>query len=261
MEMFDCKVVITYKELYAMYVFNWERIYSYCPCYIPPTLERYVERHVITELQGVKQAKIMENISFYRSKYYALQPRCLYKNLVYYEKSFSSNANMYIQSFIEKVKQLPKLKTLNFTHAGLTAIPYSLYKLRWSAIFPNLSFIDVSYNDIRVIPFRYSSPNGVKFKVDMSYNNITVLDKKQISRIKGISPSFVNVSNNPFICNCELKDMLNFIRNDVGTVHPAYSYLKNIKCNLPLLYNGMNIGQMSVDKLCQYNYAETEKQY
>ncbi|XP_060075542.1 toll-like receptor 4 [Ylistrum balloti] len=251
MEVKDSVIFITFKELLALYTIHTHDVLSKYPCYLPPSIERYVERNVTvkTEGSGTKtQYKELRKAS--RIHKFKLQ-QCEYLGLTYYEKSCSrKNMVNFVDRFLDKGK-FPSLRVLNISYLHLNKVPFKLFREIWSEEFPALSVLDISNNEIANIPFSFPPSSMSIVTVNMTNNNITIISESDLSRMESFYPGLLLLQDNPLSCICKLRPLLHFVRQSVRSFVQHYSYMKNMICASPLVVHGRVLVEVTYQELCQ----------
>ncbi|VDI78753.1 Hypothetical predicted protein [Mytilus galloprovincialis] len=189
---------------------------------------------------------------------------CTYKYLRHLQKSFSI-----IQPFTRRIDKsmYPNIETLNFSAASIIETPKQVQEWRLESKY--LKYLDLSHNlidDLYPIICHDShngdSPEGF---VDLRYNNISSLRlfgfTKLISSI--CDKLTVNIRNNPFRCDCEVKHFQDFLQKYIinrtassfrymhgeKTILTRYKYLYDLKCYNPPSLRGRIISELSLSEI------------
>ncbi|CAG2184656.1 unnamed protein product [Mytilus edulis] len=178
---------------------------------------------------------------------------CTYKYLRHLQKSFSI-----IQPFTRRIDKsmYPNIETLNFSAAGIIETPKHVQEWRLESKY--LKYLDLSHNLIEdVYPIichdshNGDSPEGC---VDLRYNNISSLRlfgfTKLISNI--CDKLTVDIRNNPFRCDCEVKHFQDFLQEYIinrTAILTRYKYLYDLKCYNPPSLRGRIISELSLSEI------------
>ena len=130
------------------------------------------------------------------------------------------------------------------------AKPLNIYKLNLSACdiielnsdflrqFPQIAFLDLSYNKLSYVSFNFSwLISNVSLIIDLSFNQISVIKDSFVESIKLLEllrPITLKLNNNQFRCDC---DTVNFIRWFQQT---NYTVVFENKNDITCIYRGIN---------------------
>ncbi|OWF41257.1 toll-like receptor Tollo [Mizuhopecten yessoensis] len=246
MEVIDSIHVITCRELDILYTNLSDKVNSKYPCYIPPSLERYVERNVSVLVIRVK-CHTNKNV---RIRHYENIPIWNYKHLTYYEKSCSTkNKFKFTSKFLQK-GSFPSLRILNFSRLHLDRIPEKLVKGNYSKDFPDLRLVDLSHNSLSNIYFGSFHGTREHFSINMSHNQIRVINSTVLTTLKSMYPGVIMLYDNPFSCRCDQYHFLQFLKYSSDPVVTQYHSLKTESCRTPLKYKGRLLGDIPLDRKC-----------
>ncbi|VDI78755.1 toll-like receptor 1 [Mytilus galloprovincialis] len=172
--------------------------------------------------------------------YFNIQKRtCLYNNLEVYEISGMKDLEKNVVNKIIHTDVAENLKTLNFSGNGIFD---TIYKLQgWRLRFPVMEYIDFSNNNIKVIPMIRDYGMTVKKTksvglIDIRRNNITSLTKGMIDSFSTHKFVKVDISENPFLCDCGIIEVMEYL--SAKTMPTAYDYLRTLKCGNPSKVRG-----------------------
>lgn len=247
MEVVESIHVITYQELSKLYSQHSAEVNSLYPCYIPPSLERYVERNV--SVTAIRNGYIDHDD---RIRHRKRIPTCNYTHLSYYEKSISTRSKLkFVSRFLDK-GYFPLIRVLNFTRLHLATIPQKLrgYELS-SEHFIKQYYIDLSYNRISQVEFgSFNNTNRNQFTIDLSHNNVRVITPLLISTLEAIYPGVLLFYSNPFSCKCDQHSLIEFLKNSPKTLVLNYKYIYREKCKTPIRYKGHVLSDVPFEKEC-----------
>ena len=178
--------------------------------------------------------------------------RCRYSNLRYLDESRSrAVAADHVQLLTENA-DLPALEYYNFSHSKLHDM--TIQFLEWRRFFPRMKYLDLSHNRIKYIS-RISDkglstdPLGV---IDLRYNNITSLSKDDINTLKFQSETvFIDIRNNPLVCDCKLSDLMNTIKNRSSVLLDKYDFILDMQCAKPASLAGKKLSQLDKE-YCEF---------
>ncbi|XP_021346369.1 protein toll-like [Mizuhopecten yessoensis] len=247
----DSVYFITFNELQALYIKYSRDVISKYPCYLPPSVEKYVERNVSVKSEGYgTKQQLMELREASRNHKFKL-PQCEYQELRYYEKSFSrKNKLNFVRRFLDKGK-FPSLEVLNISSLQLDRIPSELFREHWPEKFPMMKVVDISANNIGQIPFEFPPSSQCNITVNMTRNNITVLTESALNKLETFYPGRILLQDNPLSCACKLKPLLHFVRYSVKQFVQHYGYLRNLTCQSPVIVRGRAVGDVSFREVCR----------
>ena len=178
--------------------------------------------------------------------------RCRYKHLRYLDESRSrAVAADHVQLLTENA-DLPALEYYNFSHSKLHDM--TIQFLEWRRFFPKMKYLDLSHNRIRYISGisdkgLSTDPVGV---IDLRYNNITSLSKDDISTLKFQSETvFIDIRNNPLVCDCKLSDLMNTIKNRSSVLLDKYGFILNMQCAKPESLAGKTLSELD-NEYCEF---------
>ncbi|XP_063442643.1 uncharacterized protein LOC134722940 [Mytilus trossulus] len=177
------------------------------------------------------------------SHYFNIQKRtCMYNNLEVFELSGMQSLE---KSSIDKIVYTDiadNLKTLNFSGNG---IYYSLHKLQgWRLRFPMLEYLDFSDNNIKSLPLIRDygrTIKGIKSVgiINLRRNKITSLTKSIIDSFSTYKFVKVDISENPFLCDCSTIEAIEYLSSK--TMPKAYDYLGSLECANPTHVRGRQL--------------------
>ncbi|XP_060077588.1 toll-like receptor 4 [Ylistrum balloti] len=245
MEIIDSTYVITYRELQKLYTEHSEEVNAKYPCFIPPSLERYVERNisVVSNTNGHVNLDAKE-------RHHQNIPICNYTQLNYYEKSLSTtDKSRFVNKFLSK-GNFPSLRVLNLSYLYLKRAPEKLCKDRFLEEFPALQFVDLSHNRLSDIEFGTFGDLREQVSFDMGHNNIRVVSATVLSTLRTIYPGVMVLRGNPFSCRCDQKDLFQFLKNSAEPLVTHYRYLLSVRCKTPLKYRGRLLGDVPFHNDC-----------
>ncbi|CAC5415042.1 unnamed protein product [Mytilus coruscus] len=183
--------------------------------------------------------------------YFNIQKRtCLYKNLEIFEISGMKNLEKNNVNKIVYTDVAENLKILNFSGNGMFD---TIYKLQgWRLRFPVMEYIDFSNNNIKVIPMIRDYGMSVKKTksvgiIDIRRNNITSLTKGIIDSFYNHEFVKVDISENPFLCDCGMIEVMEYLSSK--TMPKAYDYLGSLKCANPSNVRGRQLLSLSSTEL------------
>ncbi|XP_071171936.1 toll-like receptor 6 [Mytilus edulis] len=184
--------------------------------------------------------------------YFNTQKRaCLYNNLEVYE--ISGQKGNLRKNDINKIVYTDvaeNLKILNFSNNGMFD---TFYKMQgWQRRFPVMEYIDFSNNNIQVLPMipDYGlavTKNKSVVTIDLRRNNITSLTKRMIDSFSTHEFIKVDISENPFVCDCGVLEVMAYLSSK--TMPKVYDYLGSLKCSKPSNVRGRKLINMSATDL------------
>lgn len=206
------------------------------------------------------QDTVMEKNVDYHRKNSDTSFRCKFPNLRYLDKSFSigfdrQQLNKQFQNFL-----YPAVEVMNFSHCGITEIPVQIYD--WGLFSKKLKIVDFTHNRISDLgSFTCHSNDDVTGDIfDLRFNNITTVKARSLITIfRGIcSQLTINIRNNPFVCDCEIKDLFDFFRRGNYTNISRYRYLLDLTCSNPPSVRGQTISHLSLPEIgCDGTVSKT----
>ncbi|CAC5415050.1 unnamed protein product [Mytilus coruscus] len=138
----------------------------------------------------------------------------------------------------------------------------TFYKLQgWRLRFPVMEYIDFSTNNITVLPkIRDYGMASKKTKsvgiIDLRRNNITSLTKGMIDSFSTHEFVKVDISENPFLCDCGIIEVIEYLSSK--TMPKDYDYLKSLECANPSKVRGRQLLSLSLTELnCNKETFET----
>ncbi|CAC5384153.1 unnamed protein product [Mytilus coruscus] len=183
--------------------------------------------------------------------YFNTQKRtCLYNNLEVFEISGMEDLENTNVNKIVHTDMAENLKILNFSGNGMFD---TIYKLQgWRLRFPVMEYIDFSDNNIKVLPMiRDYGMTVEKTKsvgiIDIRRNKITSLTKGMIDSFSTHEFVKVDISENPFLCDCGIIEVLEYLSSK--TMPKAYDYLGSLVCANPLNVRGRQLLSLSLTEL------------
>ncbi|CAC5400561.1 unnamed protein product [Mytilus coruscus] len=128
-----------------------------------------------------------------------------------------------------------------------------IYKLQgWRLRFTKMEYMDFSNNNIKVIPM--IRDYGMTVKETKSVGIIDMRRNKIISLTKGMIDSFstheyvkVDISENPFLCDCGIIEVMEYLSSK--TMPKAYDYLGSLECVNPSNVRGRHLLSLSPTEL------------
>lgn len=112
--------------------------------------------------------------------------------------------NLIQDAYLKLPRQSKHLLELNLGHNLLSTLPSDI-----QLQFPMLKRIDIPYNRITHIPNMLISNTIETF--DLSHNDITYFGGSSFVNVTSLQ--YLNITGNPIICTCEIKDFLDWLRN------------------------------------------------
>lgn len=196
---------------------------------------------------------INEKVKDFHRHHFTTSYRCKYNNLRSLDKSFFFGAD--IQILIGQLQNsfYPEIELFNFSSIGIREIPVQFYE--WRLLSKKLKHIDLTHNKISELgSFTcHDSPleNVTVGFIDLRYNNITYLKSRNLkSMFQEICDKFwIDIRENPFNCDCEMKDFIDFLSETNFTGKSRYEYLYDLKCFNPPSLRGKIIYQLSLEQL------------
>ncbi|XP_063442772.1 toll-like receptor 10 [Mytilus trossulus] len=185
------------------------------------------------------------------SHYFSIQKRtCLYKNLEVFELSGRNDITRSTISKIVHTDIAQNLKILNFSRNGMSDIVYKLQG--WRLRFPDMEYLDFSNNHIKVIPrIRDYGMTVKKTKsvgiIDIRRNEITSLTKGMIDSFSTHEFVKVDISENPFLCDCGIIEVIEYLSSK--TMLKAYDYLDSLGCANPSNVRGRKLISLTPTEL------------
>ncbi|CAG2184655.1 unnamed protein product [Mytilus edulis] len=183
--------------------------------------------------------------------YFNIQKRtCLYNNLEVYEISGMKDLEKNDVNKIVHTDVAENLRILNFSGNGMFD---TIYKLQgWRLRFPVMEYIDFSNNNIKVIPMIRDYGMTVKKTksvglIAIRRNNITSLTKGMIDSFSTHEFVKVDISENPFLCDCGIIEVMEYL--STKTMPTAYDYLRTLKCENPSKVRGRQMITLSSTEL------------
>ncbi|KAL3859160.1 hypothetical protein ACJMK2_009392 [Sinanodonta woodiana] len=184
---------------------------------------------------------------------------CRYTNLIYVDESLTSLFLGHHLHVMGESAKYPVLEYLNLSFTGLKELP--IVALEWGLYWPEMRYLDLSHNQIR--SFTAISDHGqVRSKIgviDLRHNQITTIQDKDIEVLKVHSRTvLLNISRNPFNCDCEMKDFVTFL--NIGNLSHRYlrkyTYFYDLVCHAPEKYDGKKISSLKPEAI-DCPFAET----
>ncbi|XP_063442817.1 toll-like receptor 6 [Mytilus trossulus] len=184
--------------------------------------------------------------------YFNTQKRsCLYNNLEVYEMS-GKKENLR-KNDINKILYTDvavSLKILNFSNNGMFDTYYKMQG--WQRRFPVMEYIDFSKNNIQVLPMIPDYGLAVRknksvVTIDLRRNNITSLTKHMIDSFSTHEFVKVDISENPFVCDCGVLEVMAYLTSK--TMPKVYDYLGSLECSKPSKFRGRKLLNMSATDL------------
>ncbi|XP_071150314.1 toll-like receptor 2 type-2 [Mytilus edulis] len=183
--------------------------------------------------------------------YFNIQKRtCLYNNLEVFEISGTEELEKNEVNKIVLTDMAENLQILNFSSNGMYD---TIYKLQgWRLRFPAMEYVDFSNNNIKVIPMIRDYGMTVKKTtsvgiIDIRRNNISTLTKGMIDSFSTHEFVKVDISENPFLCECGIIEVMEYL--STKTMPKAYDYLGSLECANPLNVRGRHLSSLSFQEL------------
>ena len=148
-----------------------------------------------------------------------------------------------------KIFKAPKLEWLDLSQNDITNINNDLHM--YIGNLSNLVHLDLAYNKLTSL----SNFHHLRKMTEMWFDNnlITVVPKEVLQQSNHPSMSELDLSNNPFQCDCNVEAFRNWILSD-DTVH--LKGVRSYKCSSPDSQKGFSITQVILDcKIPIWKYA------
>lgn len=179
-------------------------------------------------------------------------PRCRYPNLRLLDRSKWHGVSRQRISSEFQVKLFPVLEVLNLSSNGILEIPVQLYE--WGLYLKNLRYLDLSHNyiksDFNVFKCNNGVGPGLGGIVDLRYNKIQYLKGDSLKYFFGYmcNNHTVYLQNNPFTCDCYIKDLVDFLRGPSNfSGRHQYDYLNDLTCQSPSSLLGKVISGLTME--------------
>ncbi|XP_063411430.1 toll-like receptor 2 type-1 [Mytilus trossulus] len=183
--------------------------------------------------------------------YFNIQKRtCLYNNLEVFDFSGTRELEKNVVTKIVHTDMAENLQILNFSSNNMYD---TIYKLQgWRLRFPAMEYIDFSNNNITVLPMIRDYGMIVKKTrsvgiIDIRRNNISTLTKGMIDSFSTHEFVKVDISENPFLCECGIIEVMKYL--STKTMPKAYDYLGSLECANPLNVRGRQLSSLSFQEL------------
>ncbi|CAC5398731.1 unnamed protein product [Mytilus coruscus] len=143
-----------------------------------------------------------------------------------------------------------KLKILNFSGNGIYD---SLHILQgWQLRFPMMEYLDFSDNSVKSLPLIRDyrrTMKGIKSLgiIDVKRNKINSLTKGMIDSFSTHKFVKVDISENPFLCDCDIIEVMEYLSSK--TMPKAYDYLGSLECANPSNVRGRQLLSLSLTDL------------
>ena len=181
---------------------------------------------------------------------------CNYQHLKLIDQSVSNGKSRFHSPLMTERSLFPELRVLNMSGTGINEIPPEY--TNWRRFFPKLQLLDLSNNAIDDVGFEmpFEDKHHI-LQVNLTNNNITEINAKTVHSLADISNIFVDISDNPFHCECspDMKKFLKLIREDIAWSVPSYvrySYIRNLPCATPSSAKGKRFIDINeVDMNCE----------
>ena len=211
------------------------------------------------DVQKIVQPLMMANREYQRDLS-RVEITCNYSNMEVLDRSINTALERQFVINLLQNSVFPNLRVFNLSFVKLNTISDKLGS--WRLYFPNIDYLDLSHNAIddvsEVRDFEIPDERHGHGTLDVTYNNISKLTMKTLKTFKQHHSFVVDVRNNPFDCNCDMKDFLEFF-NDAklsSELGIQYNYLKNLQCTSPEYLKGRRILDLTaIDLGC---FIETE---
>ena len=182
------------------------------------------------------------------------RPQCIYRDMKLLDISHTSFHNGRTADVVLQNALFPSLEILNLSYANITDIPSRLRE--WRLYLPKLNAVDLSHNwisEIGVIT-DHSIAKGKNSigHIDLRYNNIHTISNRTLRSFLRHKNVVVDIRNNPFICNCEMKYLIEFVEREIdisSNEQRSYGNLRDLKCASPPNLKGRSIVQLSSQEL------------
>ncbi|XP_062606173.1 toll-like receptor 6 [Saccostrea cucullata] len=188
--------------------------------------------------------------------------KCVYKKLEVLEQSVTSSLSRYYATNLIEQNRFPELSVLNISHSNIYRIPENFKT--WWMYFPNLKYLDMSYNRIQDIVFprtdaRMMGNSISNLTLDLTFNNISELSVRDFERIIQNKYLFVKLANNPFNCTCsdKMKEVLRYIqeRDWNSSKYQKYSYIRDLECYYPKDVRGRRLRDLHLEDIsCGFDF-------
>lgn len=197
---------------------------------------------------------IVPALEFYRGQSVS-QNSCSYTKLIEIDRSVSKNLGSKHDSVMLQNSEFPEVRLFNLSYDKLRKIPVKLED--WRLYFPRMKYLDLSHNNItefkNVMDYGRSKEDPTVGIIDLRYNNITTITLKELRRMQIHKFVKVDIRNNPFICNCEMRDFVEFFQhqNNLTTkgANSQYDYLRYLECQKPDDLKGRKIVSLKLHDL------------
>ena len=135
----------------------------------------------------------------------------------------------------------PKLQRLDLSENDITNINNELGK--YLTNLTNLSYLDISYNKLVSVNNLHRLNNIVSLLIR---GNVIKVVPKEMLRSRHVNMSVLDISGNPFQCDCNLKAFKNWILTDtIVQMETTFEY--DYKCFSPDSKKGFSITQINLD--------------
>lgn len=174
---------------------------------------------------------------------------CLYRNLESLEISGTVSIQKITINKIATTDEAWNLKVLNLSHCRLYG---ALNKLNnWRLRFPIMHTLDLSYNNIHLVPDIRDYGNGKTESsvgmIDLRYNKISLMTKDMINSFSKHKFVMVDIRENPYHCDCRTIDIVKYLESKTLPNH--YQYLKTLTCVSPVNVHRRIISSLSREEL------------
>ncbi|KAK3086813.1 hypothetical protein FSP39_023885 [Pinctada imbricata] len=195
-------------------------------------------------LQEFERMNMMKNI------------QCTYDSLRVFNSIKTSYLGLDTLEHTLQTSRFPVLEVLNVSYNDIKVIPPRLRA--WGLYLERLSFLDISHNRISEINVvsDHSHRNVQRIStIDLRYNNISTITKRALKSFLNHRNVIIDIRNNPFLCNCDMKYFVDFINQEnnlTSSTISSYHYLKDLRCVQPKLFYGRKIASLTPEDLgCQ----------
>lgn len=176
---------------------------------------------------------------------------CIYKNLLYYEKSYAPDMARWTLLKIFQSSAYESIQVFNFSFGGLVDIPSNFRE--WRVPYQHLKYVDLTHNKITdigdIANHASQSEDSSNGTIDLRHNQIKTVSVKDIGPLMQYDLLTVDIRDNPFDCICEMKEFVEFMKLKFYLVPPKYHYLSNLTCETPKAVHGEKIIDLSLEQI------------